>query len=102
MKKLIVTMLFTFLVACGSSPKRVVAIKAGDELYKPDDAAAQALDTGSSERIVCQRRIVTGSHRKEKICTTERQMELDKQRSREMIDRNKTLIEKTRAAERGG
>ena len=102
MKKFLMALLIIGLTACGSNPNRVAAVKVGDELYKPDAAAAQALDTGSSDKVICKKRIVTGSHRKQKICTTAAQMELDKQRSQEMIDRNRSLLEREAAAAKGG
>lgn len=91
MKKLSILFVFVLLVACGSNPNKVAAIKVGDELYKPDSAAAQSIDTGNKDEIVCTRRIVTGSHRREKVCTTRTEMERERIAAQERITNNDTM-----------
>ncbi len=94
--------LFVFLAACGSNPNKVMAVKVGDELYKPDQSAAMALDTGSKERIVCERRIVTGSHRKQKTCTTVAEKERERRAAQETITKNDTMISRKLVQSKGG
>ncbi len=87
MKLFTLIILFLGLVACGSNTKdRVVAVKVGDKLYKPDRSAAMAIDTGNNERIVCERRIVTGSNRKERTCSTVARKEQERRAAQESID----------------
>jgi hypothetical protein len=89
MKPITLIILFLGLIACGSNTKdRVVAVKVGDKLYKPDPSAAMAIDTGSKERIVCEKRIVTGSHRKERTCSTVAQKEKERRAAEENIQSN--------------
>ncbi|TDR23214.1 hypothetical protein [Marinicella litoralis] len=92
MKTLLLIILFFGLSACGSNTKdRVAAVKVGDELYKPDRSAAMAIDTGSKERLVCERRIVTGSHRKEKVCSTVAERERERKAAQETINSGDVL-----------
>jgi hypothetical protein len=86
MKPFTIIILFLALLACGANTKdRVVAVKVGDKLYKPDTSAAMAIDTGSNEKIVCEKRIVTGSHRKERSCSTVNQKAKERKAAEETI-----------------
>lgn len=96
MKSIITLILFFFLAACGSNPQKVVAVKVGDEYYKPDPAAAMALDSGRDEKLICEKRMVTGSHMKRKVCTTEAQKQKERRDAERSIDRNSELIVKKR------
>lgn len=87
MKHTLILIILFLLAACGSNPNKVMAVKVGDELYKPDPAAAMALDTGTKENIICERRIVTGSNRKQKVCTTETQKETERRDAERYMDR---------------
>ena len=92
MKLTIVIILFCSLIACGSNSKdRVVAVKVGDEYYKPEPSAAMAIDTGSNEKIICKKRIVTGSHRKERTCVTQAQRERERKAAQENIANNQIM-----------
>ncbi|WP_223789703.1 hypothetical protein [Marinicella meishanensis] len=102
MKKILILFAFVLLVACGSNPNKVAAIKVGDELYKPDNAAAMAIDTGNKDEIVCKRRIVTGSHRKQKACTTRTEMERERVAAQERITNNDTMNVRKDTASKGG
>ncbi len=95
MKKIILISTCLGLAACGSSPDRVAAVKVGDEYYKPESSAAMAIDTGSKEKIVCQKRIVTGSHRKQKTCVTQAQMDRERKAAQENISNNQIMHERT-------
>ena len=78
--KLIVIALFLFaLNACSNkNPNDVVAVKAGDEYYQVDKSAAKSLEGKTEDRVICKRRVVTGSNRKQKICTTQSQIDRDR------------------------
>lgn len=91
MKKPLVLIIILGLAACGSNPNKVVAVKVGDDLYKPDRSASMALDTGSKERIVCEKRIRTGSHRKERTCSTVAEKERERRAAQETITKNDTM-----------
>jgi hypothetical protein len=101
-KKLIFISTTLFLTACGSNPNKVVAVKAGDDYYKPDKAAAMALDQDSNERIICKSRAVTGSHRKVKTCTTRAEMERDREDARKVMDENHSLNSRKLAGSKSG
>lgn len=102
MKKITLIILFTVLGACGSNPHKVVAVKVGDDLYKPDRSAAMALDTGSKERIICEKRIRTGSHRKERTCSTAAEKARERKAAEDTITNNDTLITRRIVQDRGG
>lgn len=87
--------IFSTLMACGSNTKdRVVAVKIGDDYYKPESSAAMALDTKSDERIVCKKRIVTGSHRKERTCVTQAQLDSERKAAQENMTNNQMLLQR--------
>ena len=95
MRPLITLIIFTSLMACGSNTKdRVVAVKVGDDYYKPEPSAAMALDTGSKEKIVCQKRIVTGSHRKQRTCVTQAQLDRERKAAQENIANNQIMLQR--------
>ena len=95
MKLFITLIIFASLIACSSNSKdRVVAVKIGDEYYKPEPSAAMALDTGSNEKIVCKKRIVTGSNRKERTCVTQAQMDRERRTAQENIGNNQIMLER--------
>ena len=96
MKLLLTVVMFAFLAACGSqnTKDRVVAVKVGDEYYKPEASAAMSIDTGSKEKLVCKKRIVTGSHRKEKTCVTQAQMDRERKAAQENISNNQIMHER--------
>lgn len=102
MKKLILLVLSMGLVACGSNPQKVAAVKVGDEYYKPDNSAAMAIDNKTGERIVCERRIVTGSNRKQKSCTTESQKKQERRAAQETINSNESLTTRRIIDSKGG
>ncbi len=90
MKKLLLLVMTMGLVACGSSPHKVAAVKVGDEYYKPDNSAAMAIDNNTDEKIVCEKRIVTGSHRKQKSCTTVARKKEERRAAQARMDRDLT------------
>ena len=95
MRPLITLIIFTSLMACGSNTKdRVVAVKVGDDYYKPEPSAAMALDTGFKEKIVCQKRIVTGSHRKQRTCVTQAQLDRERKAAQENIANNQIMLQR--------
>lgn len=100
MKKIALLSAFIGLAACGSSPHRVAAVKVGDEIYKPEPSAAMAIDTGSNEKIVCSKRIVTGSHRKEKSCVTQKQLDRERKAAQENISNNQIMHQRTTLEQR--
>lgn len=102
MKKLFIIVMFFGLVACGSNPHKVVAVKVGDEYYKPDNSAAMAIDNKTNERIVCEKRIVTGSHRKQKTCSTVAQKKEERRVSEAKIDRALTHRNRVLTDSKGG
>ena len=102
MKYLLTILVMLFLSACGSNPHKVVAIKAGDDLYKPDRSAAMAIDTGSNEKIICEKRIRTGSHRKERTCTTASEKARERQAAQDTITNNDTMISRKLVQSKGG
>ncbi len=102
MKKLLLMTFVTILAACGSNPNRAVAVKVGDDLYKPDRSASMALDTGSKERIICEKRIRTGSHRKEKTCTTAAEKQRERDAAVDTITNNDTMISRKLVQSKGG
>lgn len=91
MKKTFLLIAVFSLAACASSKDRVVAVKVGDEYYKPEPEAAMAIDTGADKKVVCKRRIVTGSHRKQKTCKTQEQMDRERRDAQENITKNQLL-----------
>lgn len=91
MKTTLTILSFIGLAACGSNPHRVAAVKVGDEYYKPEASAAMAIDTGSDEKIICKKRIVTGSHRKEKTCVTQKQMDRERRAAQENVTNNQIM-----------
>ncbi len=94
---------FTFLlVACGSNPNKVVAVKAGEDVYKTDMAAAHAIKTNNKDKVVCETRRKTGSHFKEKICTTVSQKEREREDAKRTMEQNRTLSAKRVTQGRGG
>ena len=102
MKKTIMLILIFGLTACGSNPNKVVAVKVGDDLYKPDRSAAMALDTNSKEKIICEKRIRTGSHRKERTCSTAAEKARERKAAQETIDKNDTMITRKMVQDKGG
>lgn len=94
MKKIIIVTISFILTACGSSSHKVAAVKIGDEYYKPEPSAAMAIDTGSNEKIVCKKRIVTGSHRKQKTCLTQTQLDAERKAAQENISNNQIMHER--------
>ncbi|MCB1583805.1 MAG: hypothetical protein R3E90_13945 [Marinicella sp.] len=90
--KLFLLFIFTFmLAACGSNPNKVVAVKVGDEYYATDQAASQALASDSDEQVICERRTKTGSHRVQRVCTTESQREKDREDAKKVLDENRSI-----------
>lgn len=94
MKKILILVIAMGLAACGSNPHKVAAVKVGDEYYKPDNSAAMAIDNNTNEKIVCEKRIVTGSHRKQKTCTTVARKKEERRAAEARMDRD--LTHKTR------
>ena len=95
MKLFFTLIIFASLMACGSNSKdRVVAVKIGDDYYKPEPSAAMALDTGSKEKIICKKRVITGSHRKEKTCVTQSQLDRDRKAAQENITNNQIMLQR--------
>lgn len=102
MKSFLIILAMTLLAACGPRPHKVVAVKAGDDYYKPDRAAAMALDTGTSEKIICERRIKTGSHRKQRVCTTANQKARERRAAEETIDSGNLFNSRQIVDQKGG
>ncbi|WP_345258848.1 hypothetical protein [Marinicella pacifica] len=79
---------FLFLVsACTHNPNDVVAVDKGGKRFYTDDHAAKALAQGDDESVVCERRVITGSHRVTRVCTTKQQKQKEREESRELHDR---------------
>jgi len=79
MKFLVLAIAFFTLTACSNkNPNDVVAVKAGDEYYQVDQSASRSLEGKTDDRVICKRRVVTGSNRKEKVCTTQAQIDRDR------------------------
>ncbi len=103
MKTILLIIILFGVSACASNTKdRVVAVKVGDKLYKPDASAAMAIDTGSNERIVCEKRIVTGSHRKERTCSTVTQKAKERKAAQETIETGDLLNTRKIIDSKGG
>ncbi len=86
-KTLLLIILFGLLVACGSNNHKVVAIKVGDEYYKPANSAAMALDNNTNEKLICEKRVITGSRKKQKACLTEAQKREERRSAEERMER---------------
>ena len=102
MKTILLILFLALLAACGPRPHKVVVVKAGDDYYKPDRAAAMALDTGTDEKIVCERRIKTGSHRKQRVCTTVSQKQRERRAAEETIHSGNLFNSRQILDEKGG
>lgn len=103
--RIICLMLLSFLIsACANQnkPNDVVAVKAGDEYYQVDAAAARALEKESDERVMCTRRSVVGSNRKQKVCTTQSEIDKDRDDARNIMDKARNIKASKLAAERRG
>ena len=99
MKNTIVIITILALAACGNNTsnnkKEIVAVKADGEYYALDDAAKKALsDKDSNDRVICQSIQRTGSHLKDRKCSTKAQLKAERERSREMIRRNSEATNK--------
>lgn len=89
MKIVSITILVLVIAACSNkNPNDIVAVKAGDEYYQVDAAAAKSLEGKTEERVICKRRVVTGSNRKQKICTTQSQIDSDRRDAERVIRDN--------------
>lgn len=102
MKKILILVIAMGLAACGSNPHKVAAVKVGDEYYKPDNSAAMALDNKTDEKLVCERRIVTGSHRKQKTCSTVAQKKEERRAAQERLERDLTHRNRVMTDEKNG
>lgn len=85
--KLISIIIFSLVIsACATkSPNDVVAVKAGDEYYQVDTAAAKALEGDNEERVMCTRRSVVGTNKKKKICTTQTEIDRERDNARDIM-----------------
>ncbi|KAA3650967.1 MAG: hypothetical protein DWP95_00865 [Proteobacteria bacterium] len=92
MKTLIIGLAVLLMTACSNKkPDDVVAVKVGDEYYQVDDSASRSLEGKTEDKVVCKRRIVTGSHRKEKICTTQAQLDRERAAAEKVMDENRSF-----------
>ena len=94
MRSIVLLYLILCLTACGSSPHKVAAVKIGDEYFKPEPSAAMAIDTGSNEILVCKKRVITGSHRKERTCVTQKQINDERKTAQESLMNNQIMNER--------
>jgi len=104
MKFLMLTPLLFLLGACATNkdPNQVVAVKAGDEYYQVDNAAARSLEGKTEDRVVCTRRSVVGSNKKQKVCTTQAEIDRDREAARDVMRKNEQIRVGREAAEKRG
>jgi len=88
MKKLLMIAFVLFIAACTHNPNEVVAVEKGGDLYVTDEAAAEEVAEGNSENVICERRVITGSHRVTRVCTTKEQKQDDREEARRLLDRS--------------
>lgn len=75
------------LSACSNQKKDIVAVESKGEVYALDDAAKDAVvKNDGKDKLVCTHRQKTGSHFKQKRCTTKSQRELDRKNAREILN----------------
>jgi len=92
MKILILVVLCLVISACSNkSPNDVVAVKSGDDYYQVDEAAARSLEGKTDDHVMCTRRSVVGSNRKQKVCTTSAELNKDREDARDLIDQHKSM-----------
>lgn len=104
MKLITYILILMTLVACGSNntKENVVAVKVGNDLYKTDRSATIALNSDNNERIVCEKRIVSGTHRKVKVCTTAAEKQREREAAEDQIRRNINQISRESLRNFGG
>ena len=104
MKLTILLLSILALAACANKkqPDDVVAVKVGDEYYQVDQAAARSLEDKTEDRVMCTRRSVVGSNRKQNVCTTVTEMERERSEARRVIDKNNQIRNGRLAAEKQG
>ena len=102
--KLILIMIFSIMIsACATkSPNDVVAVKAGDEYYQVDQSAARALEGDSEERVMCTRRSVVGSNKKKKVCTTQSEIDKERNNARDIIQEANKIKAQQATVGKGG
>ena len=86
--KIILLSLLLFIVGCTHNPNEVVAVEKGGPTYITDESATEALAEGNEENVICERRVITGSHRVTRVCTTKDQKQKDREEARRLLDRS--------------
>jgi len=103
MKIINIILLSVLITACSNkSPNDVVAVKAGDDYYRVDASAARALEGDTDDHVMCTRRSVVGSNRKQKVCTTRSEIESNQQDARDIMEQHQSIKAKRLAASKGG
>ena len=95
--KYLTLLLVLFAIGCAHNPNQVVAVEKDGETYYTDEHASEALAQGNEQEVICERRVITGSHRVTRVCTTKEQKKRDRDEARVMIDGN-TRIESSKLA----
>lgn len=86
---IIIFLLAFFMSACSQKPTDVVAVKVGDDYYATDKAAAEALaKQNSDEQVICKKTSKTGSRMQTRVCSTRKQIELDRAEDQRRISDN--------------
>lgn len=92
MKKLILISFIFIISACAShNPNEIVAIEKDGDRYYTDESASQALAEGDESNVICERRIITGSHRVNRVCTTKKQKQRDRDDAREIMHKSDVM-----------
>ncbi|MFV0543209.1 MAG: hypothetical protein ACK5L8_05885 [Marinicella pacifica] len=85
------------MAACRHNPDEVVTADKGGQRFHTDEHAAEALAKGDDESVVCERRVITGSHRVMRVSTTKEQK---RKEGKEMYDRIRSNSINTRMGEK--
>lgn len=92
--KYLTLLLVLFAIGCAHNPNQVVAVEKDGETYYTDEHASEALAQGNEQEVICERRVITGSHRVTRVCTTKKQKNRDRQEAREYMERNTSFENK--------
>ena len=84
MKTITIGVIIFFLAACTHNPNEVVAVEKDGQRFYTDEHAAEALAQGDDESVICERRVITGSHRVTRVCTTKKQKEREREEGKAM------------------
>ena len=86
-KQITIIILFMALAACSNKKSDVIGVEVDGEYYAVDHAAKEAaVNNDGKDKLICTHRQQTGSHFKQKRCTTVSQRNKDRKDAKEILD----------------